>query len=204
MNGLNKSCLNIALLGLLIPGCASLKHLSPPSLLEHVEALRDTPMAVSPLSSAVAAHTQGNPLLVQEKTLAEIPLGMTAEALRTRWGNPRSAIEQGDGWWWSFKGHAQTTPSVALRVQLKRGAAEPAELKVTQIQAWWPSRHLTRTLIRPFDPAARVLRKYGPPEQLVPWGLGQAWVYPTANVAFIVTRDVPPEERVVAGIVVGL
>jgi hypothetical protein len=59
-------------------------------------------------------------------------------------------------------------------------------------------------MVRPLDPANRVLRKYGEPEQRVPWGAGEAWVYAAANVAFVVTKDHPQQAAVVAGIVVGL
>jgi hypothetical protein len=192
------------LLVMLVNGCAHLGWLPPPSIDEQMENLRESATVASPLLTSAAESSPGNPLWVKENSLADISLGMSERALRARYGQPKRISEHLQGTWWLFKGHSPETPSWSLRVHLQGDPTEPAALKVTQVQAWWPSRHQTRTLVRPLDPASRVLRKYGEPEQRVAWGTGEAWVYGAANVAFVVTKDHPQRAAIVAGIVVGL
>ncbi|MDB5100701.1 MAG: hypothetical protein JWM80_5122 [Cyanobacteria bacterium RYN_339] len=88
----------------------------------------------------------------------------------------------------------------------------PAIQSLVQIQAWAPGAQETASMIRLLDPVARVERKYGaPPRKLgVGWGGAEVWLYPAANVAFVITapqaQDEPelPPQRVVAGTIVGL
>lgn len=93
-------------------------------------------------------------------------------------------------------------------------AAEPRPPVQTlvQIQAWAPGDEETRSMVRLLDPIARVERKYGAPAHKlsIGWGGAEVWLYPAANVAFVVTAPQPQDEpelpavRVVAGTIVGL
>lgn len=78
-------------------------------------------------------------------------------------------------------------------------------LTLAHIQAWAPARFQTRTLVRVLDLASRVERKYGRAPRILPWGRdgAEAWIYPAANVAFVVTPGYEEQPRYVAGTLVG-
>lgn len=82
----------------------------------------------------------------------------------------------------------------------------PPDARLVHIEAWAPSRHLTRSLIRPLDSVGRVSRKYGPAEQMVPWGEGgvTAWLYPAADVGFVVSPSREDSPGSVLAVLVGL
>lgn len=83
----------------------------------------------------------------------------------------------------------------------------PPPLKVlAHIQAWSPARFQTRSLVRVLDLASRVERKYGKAPQVLPWGRegGEVWLYPAANVGFVVTPAWEEQPRHVAATLVGL
>ncbi|MEB3285602.1 MAG: hypothetical protein VKN33_09980 [Candidatus Sericytochromatia bacterium] len=191
-----------ALLTLALPGCLPLTFFTPAPLSEQLKALREHPQNIQQLADLVRSETQANPLLVQEVSLANISLGVSAREVTAQWGHPHRIAEQIDGTWWSFRGQSQEPGTV--RVYLQPSKTTPNAQEVAQVQVWWPTRHMTRTMVRALDPAARVLRKYGTPPHQLPWGGGQAWIYPAANVAFVVTNHNPPQDAVVAGIIVGL
>jgi hypothetical protein len=87
---------------------------------------------------------------------------------------------------------------------------------LTQIQAWAPGAQETRSMVRLLDPVSRIERKYGPaPKTLkLGWTGGEVWLYPAANVAFVLsppqateeTAGLPaaPKTRFVSGTIVGL
>ena len=73
------------------------------------------------------------------------------------------------------------------------GAAAAVSPKLlSQIQAWAPGRQETRSLVRLLDPVARVESKYGAPARKLAVGKtgGELWLYPAADVGFVVS---PPE-----------
>ena len=82
----------------------------------------------------------------------------------------------------------------------------PAPTKVlAHIQAWAPARFQTRSLVRVLDAASRVERKYGQAPQVLPWGRegGEVWLYPAANVGYVMTPAWEEQPRHVAGTLVG-
>lgn len=95
-------------------------------------------------------------------------------------------------------------------------APETATQAVAQIRAWAPGDAETRSMVRLYDPAARVERKYPKPADKLWVGLtgGEVWVYPAANVAFVMSPPLPTDDedgaakcapsRFVAGTIVGL
>ncbi len=76
---------------------------------------------------------------------------------------------------------------------------------LVHIQAWSPARFQTRSLVRVLDPAGRVERKYGKAPQVLPWGRegGEVWLYPAANVGFVMTPAWEAQPRHVAATLVG-
>jgi hypothetical protein len=208
---------------LTLPGCAALFVGKPEAPDVLAERLRREPVSFGSLREALQA---GPSLRLREAGLAEVALGATAERVRVRFGAPRKATSTPDGLWWDFEELAplpverrqpatdappdeQLEPdawrnTAHLRVLLEQRPDGEGAARVIHLQAWAPARFTTRSLVRPLDPAARVLRKYGPPVRTRAWGAGEVWTYPDADVAFVVTPDHPEQPRVVAGILVGL
>jgi hypothetical protein len=139
-----------------------------------------------------------NPLVVRESGLADLKLGATPEQVRSRYGEPTRTHDGPEGQWWDYEG---SEAKANLRLLF---AGTPQVL--AQIQAWAPSSHQTSTLVRVLDPAVRVTRKYGAPTKTIAVGGagGEAWVYPAANVAFVVTPPDDKDRRSVGAIIVGL
>lgn len=81
----------------------------------------------------------------------------------------------------------------------------PPPKVLAHIQAWSPARFQTRSLVRVLDLASRVERKYGKAPQVLPWGRegGEVWLYPAANVGFVVTPAWEEQPRHVAASLVG-
>ena len=85
-------------------------------------------------------------------------------------------------------------------------------MNLVQIRAWAPGAQETSSLVRLLDPISRVERKYGAPSHKLPvgWGGGEVWIYPAANVAFVISPPHKfdevegPPTRIVAGTIVGL
>jgi hypothetical protein len=215
--------LALALVAPGLSGCAAFFAGRPEAPEVLTERLRreQVPLAAIRQGSAV-----GPSLRIREVALAEVPLGAQAEAVRARFGSPRRTHSDADGLWWEFEEFAplpverrQAAPDAPpeaqlepdawrnlshIRVLLNQRADGEGAARVVHVQAWAPARFMTRSMIRPLDPAARVVRKYGPPPRTRAWGAGEVWTYPEADVAFVVTPDHPEQPRVVAGILVGL
>ncbi len=81
----------------------------------------------------------------------------------------------------------------------------PKPKLLSHIQAWAPARFQTKSLVRVLDPAVRIERKYGKAPKVLPWGGqgGEVWLYPAANVAFVVTPMWDEQPRYVAATLVG-
>jgi hypothetical protein len=202
--------------------------------------LRQDAPSYGTLHQAAAAGPAKNVLLQHETGLAELPLGATQGQVHQRYGDPNRKFRSNDGEWWEFdevvelatpepaedgkKPAPVHNPTATLRLlfQPRAQAADPAATDaatprqpvqtLVQIQAWAPGAQETRSMIRLLDPLARVARKYGEPARKlgVGWGGAEVWLYPAANVAFVITapqpQDAPelPPQRVVAGTIVGL
>jgi hypothetical protein len=184
----------IALLAL--AGCV--RQAEPESPGEAAADLRKQSLPYADLHAAVGDKPVENPLVVRESGLAELKLGAAQEAAKARYGEPTRTKEAPGGTWWEYEG---SDPKCNLRLLF---AGDPA--KLVQIQAWAPAPHETTTLVRALDPATRVTRKYGAPaKKLAVGGNGaEAWIYPAANVAFVVTPPDEKERRSVGAIIVGL
>lgn len=179
-----------------LAGCV--RQAEPESPGEAAANLRKQPLAYGTLHAAVGDKPVENPLVVRESGLAELALGATPEQVKARYGEPTRTQDGPDGQWWEYEG---SDPKANLRLLF---TGQP--LALAQIQAWAPSPHQTSTLVRVMDPAVRVTRKYGPPAKTLKLGDGggEAWVYPAANVAFVVTPPDDKDRRTVGAIIVGL
>ncbi|MEB3328601.1 MAG: hypothetical protein VKQ33_05155 [Candidatus Sericytochromatia bacterium] len=206
-----------------LPGCASLLASRPEAPEAQAERLRREPFSLATIQHE---GPTGPTLRLREKGLAEVPLGASTDAVRMRFGAPHQTASTVDGLWWDFDELAplpverrQPSPDTPpdehlepdawrntahLRVLFHQRADGEGAARVVHLQAWAPARFMTRSLVRPLDPSTRVLRKYGPPVHTRAWGTGELWIYPDADVAFVVTPDHPDQPRVVAGILVGL
>lgn len=179
-----------------LAGCV--RQAEPESPGEAAAELRKQPLGYGSLHAAVGGKPVENPLVVRESGLAELALGATPEQVKARYGEPARTQDGPEGQWWEYEG---SEPKANLRLLF---AGQP--LALAQIQAWAPSAHQTSTLVRVMDPAVRVTRKYGAPATTVKVGGngGEAWVYPAANVAFVVTPPDDKDRRTVGAIIVGL
>ena len=99
----------------------------------------------------------------------------------------------------------QPAPEGAAPVVIAPTPTPAPQKLLAHIQAWAPARFQTRSLVRVLDQASRVERKYGKAPQILPWGRegGEVWLYPAANVGFVVTPAWEEQPRYVAGTLVG-
>jgi hypothetical protein len=224
--------LALALAALLVAGCPKAQAPTPG---EVAGQLRQDAPSYGTLHRAAAEGPTKNVLLQREAGLAELALGATQAQVRERYGEPNRTRHTGDGEWWEFdevlaiatpdpeapkKPVHNPTGTLRLLFQPRAqvvdpaatDAAKPQQEALVQIQAWAPGDQETTTMVRLLDPVARVERKYGPPVRKlgVGWGGAEVWLYPAANVAFVITAPEPqdepdqPPQRVVAGTIVGL
>lgn len=98
-----------------------------------------------------------------------------------------------------------TEPSAPAAVPTPLPTPTPRPQVLAHIQAWAPARFQTRSLVRVLDPVVRIERKYGKAPKVLPWGGqgGEVWLYPAANVAFVVTPMWAEQPRYVAATLVG-
>jgi hypothetical protein len=178
----------LGLLVLALSGGCSLFRLEAPTPAVAAQALYATSTPYAALH--VLKDSARNPLLLRETRLAGLALGLGALQVKAVAGEPAKIYSNAQGQWWEY-------PSYGLRLVFK-GA------QLAQIQAWSPSQAETSTLVRPLDQAVRVLRKYGKPFRQVAWGDSSAWIYPAADLAFVLTPEAKDGNRSVAGIIVGL
>lgn len=174
------------LVAALVAGCAQTRA----TPLEMVPALRAAAPSLATLDAAARRAPQADPLVVRETGLGGVRLGMSPDVVRATLGEP--ATRSGDTWRYD-----PPRPGARLTLRFEGG-------KLRQIRAWAPGDAETRTLVRLLDDAARVRRKYGAAPVTLRWGDGEGWLYPAANVAFVVTPADATGDRVVDGLIVGL
>jgi hypothetical protein len=199
----------VALTLLWVSGCASRQEEAPMSPAAAAADLKTQGPALSELNAAIAGAPAANPLLQRETGLAGVKLGATQEDARRVLGEPsRRETVSGGTWWEYIPEEARAGREQALRLWFAGDKADKPTL--THIQTWAPSRFETSSLVRVLDPAIRLTRKYGAPVKTLDWGRqgAQVWLYPAANVGYVVTRPLETgkndQNRVVAGILVGL
>lgn len=182
--------------GLALSGCV--RQAEPESPVEAAVALRAQGVPYAELRAAVGAETSAHPLVVRETGLAELALGASQAQTKARYGEPTRIKESPEGIWWEYE---EADPKSNLKL-LFTGAQNT----LAQVQAWPPSAHETRTLVRVLDPATRVTRKYGQPTKTLKLGAAGAevWVYPAANAAFVVMAPDEKARRSVGAVIVGL
>jgi hypothetical protein len=227
----------VLLAALLVAGCPKAQAPTPGQMAGQLR--QDVP-SYGAIHRAAAEGPARNVLLQREAGLAELALGATQGQVHERYGDPNRRTRTADGEWWEFdevvalatpdpdaspkprKRPENPTGTLRLLFQPREQAADPAATDaadprppvqaLVQIQAWAPGDEETRSMVRLLDPIARVERKYGdPPRKLsIGWSGAEVWIYPAANVAFVVTAPQPQDEpelppvRVVAGTIVGL
>lgn len=194
-----KSMRRLALLTLAavaLAGCV--RQAEPESPGEAAGALRARPLPYAELRAAAEKGPAANPLVVRETGLAGLNLGVGQDQARSRYGDPTRTTEGPEGVWWEYE-----SADAKANMRLLFSGAENT---LAQVQAWPPSAHETRTLVRALDPASRVTRKYGAPTQTVKLGDtgAEVWVYPAANAAFVVTAPDEKDRRTVGAVIVGL
>lgn len=223
----------LVLAALSVAGCPKAQAPTPGELAAR---MREGAPSYDALHAVATAPAKANVLRVREAGLAELPLGATPEQVRARYGEPNHRQQTREGEWWRYdevlRSAAQQEPGEdgrrpkdivgTLRLLFKPVAPKtPPDPKaptmtLVQIRAWAPGAQQTRSLVRLLDPVQRIERKYGPPPRKlsVGWTGGEVWIYPSANVAFVVSPPQPVEDvegapeqppvRVVAGTIVGL
>lgn len=190
----SSAVLSLCLLAGLLTGCP---RTEPPSPGEVATSLRKEPVTFAALHEAAAGAATRNVLWTRESGLADLAIGATQAQVRTRLKEPTRKLTNKEGTWWEYDGIENLG---ALRLLF---TGETALL--THIQAWAPGRQETRSMVRLLDVASRIERKYGAPVKVVDWRQGsQVWVYPAANVAYLMTPAQAPEQRQVAATFVGL
>ncbi|GEM_PF-7024708 len=191
----------------LLAGCAGTpKDVSP--LVRVMQLARvETPYALL----RACASDRINPMVERESRLAGITLGQESETVKRHLGTPTRSLQLAGRIWWEYEviTESQLTENehdnaahLTSRVGFSMVEKNPG--RVEQIQVWAPSRELSARMIRPLDPAIRITAKYGVPPIKKPWGNVEAWVYPEANLAFVMLDAQAEDPAVVAGIVVGL
>lgn len=182
-------------LALVVASCAAQRPERPP--VEVADAMRREAPAYAVVHAAAAVKPQ--PLHVREQGLDGLALGTPQAQIQRAWGAPDRTRDADEGTWWTYDPQEGRQRRGRLELLF---AGERQEL--AQVRAWAPSLLETRTMIRPLDPASRLARKYGGSGTVLPWGRGEAWLYPSANVGYVLTPAVGEEPRLVAGVIVGL
>ncbi|MEB3195873.1 MAG: hypothetical protein VKP62_01590 [Candidatus Sericytochromatia bacterium] len=199
-------------------GCAWLFQGSPEAPSKQAEQLKLAGPTLEELQRETHRRFRPNPLWVKETGARGLPLGANKETVRLRWGKPERVAASNRGEWWEYEEVSATLPGARAKeeglggdvpqtgLHVKLFFADAAEPVVNHIQVWAPSRLQTRTFLRPLDPATRVIRKYGPPAASLRWGFGggEVWIYPAADVAYVVTPEHPQQPRAIAAILMGL
>jgi hypothetical protein len=192
--------------------------------------------SIEALHAAAVAKSNKDFLRLRESGLADLVIGESSSNVRIRYGEPNRTVRAKGGEWWEYdeilrlasdqetgpdgKPPKDITGTLRLYFAAAPAGLESALIKamplLTQIQAWAPGDQETRSMVRLLDPVSRIERKYGPaPQKLkVGWTGGEVWIYPAANVAFVVSplqaveepEGMPagPKTRLVAGTIVGL
>jgi hypothetical protein len=191
----------------LLTGCAGAsKDVSPLVRVKQLARV-ETPYA----ALHACASDRIDPMIERESRLAGITLGQESEMVKRRLGTPTRSLEDAGRIWWEYEliTESQLTENehdnaahLITRVGFSMVEKKPGQ--VEQIQVWAPSREQSARIIRPLDPAIRITAKYGVPPIKKPWGNVEAWVYPEANLAFVMLDAQSEDPAVVAGIVVGL
>jgi hypothetical protein len=184
----------LLLVGLALSGCV--RQAEPESPVEAATALRAQGVPYAELHAV--ADAAAHPLVVRETGLAELQLGASQAQTKARYGEPTRIKESPDGIWWEYE---EADPQSNLKL-LFTGAQNT----LAQVQAWPPSAHETRTLVRVLDPVTRVTRKYGQPAKTLKLDAtgAEVWVYPAANAAFVVMAPDEKARRSVGAVIVGL
>lgn len=184
-------------LSLLVASCAAQRSGAAPA--EAAEALLRQGPSHAALREAAVEARRPRPLHVKEQGLGDLALGADEERVRRVFGAPDRTEAAAEGVWWFYRAREERLRRGRIEVLF---AGEPPT--VSQIRAWAPSQLETRTMVRPLDPAERLTRKYGAPDATLPWGAGEAWLFPAANVAYVLTPAGDEGHRLVAGVIVGL